>query len=157
MSVTITALTVLAQNGLTVTDFTAIVTEYMIDDTINTVNLLFGQSIEAMSGTAGTKDVDMTRNQSAVVKMLLSLVLRENKKTQLTNSDNTSSSTSTSSSFTVGQISQSESNSVSTAISAASAINNPANSVYVNLFMDAGAMLRTVSGSKIAFRLGIGT
>lgn len=149
MSVTITATTSLAQNGMTTTDFTAAVTEYMIDDCIDTVNLLANQSMAALSGSEGSKSVTITRLQAPAVKMLISLVLRENKKTQLTNSDNTSGSTGTSSSIGVGPVSVSESGSVSSSISASSAINNPSNSVYVDLFMRAVEELKARSTSTI--------
>jgi hypothetical protein len=142
MSVTFTATTILAQNGMTTTDFAAVTVEYMMDDAVDTVNLLFSQNIAALTGTAGTKTATTTRGQSAVVKMLMTLILRENKKTALSSATSTSSTGSgSSSSVGIGNLSMSESSSVSSAISAASAINNPANSVYVDLFMQAGNKL----------------
>lgn len=141
MSVSFTAAVILAQNGMTESDFTDENVEYMMDDAIDTVNLLFGQEIAALTGDAGAKAASMTRAQSSVVKMLLSLVLRENKKTSLSNSSSTGSSTGGSSSISVGSVNVSESSSVSSSISAASAINNPANTIYVNMFMQAGKRL----------------
>jgi activator of HSP90 ATPase len=151
--VDITATTSLSQNGMTVTDFSAENVEYMIDDCLDTVNLMFEQTMDALSGGAGSKSVTVTRGQAPVVKMLISLVLRENKKTQLTNSSSTGSSTGTSSSIGVGSINVSESGSVSSSISAAASINNPANSVYVNLFMEAGRKLKNQTAS-LAFCVG---
>ena len=139
--VTVNATIVLAQNGYTTSDFSAVNIEYMMDDAINTLNLLFSQSIAALSGGAGVGSTTLTRSQSAVFAMLMSLVLRENKKTALSNSSSTSNSTGASSSVGIGGLSASESSSVSSAISAASAINNPANSVYVDLLMKAGRKL----------------
>jgi hypothetical protein len=141
MSVTFTAATILIQNGMTETDFLDETVEYMMDDAIDTVNLLFTQDIAALAGSAGAKTATMTRGQSAVTKMLLTLVLRENKKTQLTSSDSTSNASGASGSISAGGLSMSESSSISTGISASAAINNPANSVYVELFMQAGNKL----------------
>ena len=141
MSVSITAQIILDQTGYTTTDFTLINTEYMIDDALDTVNLMFTQSIAALSGSTGSKTGSLTRDQNAVVKMLLVLMLREGKKTSLSNSTSTGGSTSNQQSVGVGAISISESGSVSSAVSAAQAINNPANSIYVSMFMDAGKKL----------------
>jgi hypothetical protein len=153
MSATITAQIVLDQNGYAVYaagppvsgDFTLVNVEYMIDDAIDTVNLMFSQSMANLSGTAGSKSVSVTRQQNSVLKMLLALVLRENKKTQLSNSSSTANSSGGSHSVSAGVLSMSESSSVSTSINAASAINNPTNSVYVNLFMEAGKKLEAVT------------
>ena len=150
MSVQITATTILAQNGMTTTDFTAATVEYMIDDCIDIVNLLASQTIAAMTGSAGTKTATFTRLQSPVVKTLISLVLRENKKTALTNSSSTGDSSGTSSSIAVGPISLSESSSVSSSISAAAAINNPSNSVYVDMFYKQCEALKVATASSIS-------
>jgi hypothetical protein len=160
MSVTITAQSILDQTGYTVYsagppvtgDFTLINTELMIDDAIDTVNLMFTQAIAALSGTAGSKTGTMTRDQNSVVKMLLVLMLREGKKTSLSNSTSTNGSTSTNQQVGVGAISISEGGSVSSAVSAAQAINNPANSIYVNMFNAAGKKLEektSVANSRL--------
>jgi hypothetical protein len=149
MSVTSTAQTILDQTGYAVYsagppvtgDFTLINTEYMMDDAIDTVNLMFTQNIAALTGTAGSKTATMTRDQNSVVKMLLVLMLREAKKTSLSNSSSTGGSSSTGKSVSVNGISMSQNSSVSSAISASSALNNPANSVYVAMFNEAGKKL----------------
>ena len=149
MSVTITAQSILDQTGYTVYavgppatgDFTLVNTELMIDDAIDTVNLMFTQAIAALSGSAGSKSGTMTRDQNAVVKMLLVLMLREGKKTSLSNSTSTNGGSSTNQSINVGPFGRSEGGSVSSAVSAATAINNPANSIYVAMFNEAGKKL----------------
>jgi hypothetical protein len=156
--VDLTAETILAQNGYTEADgsadpptgdFTKTVVEYVIDDCIDTVNLLAAQTMSAMTGAAESKTVTITRAQAPAVKMLISLVLRENKKTTLTNSNTTSGSESGSSSASLGPASISESSSVGTAIGAAAAINNPANSVFVGLFSKAIAQLKKSGGTSM--------
>jgi hypothetical protein len=160
LSVTITAQTILNQTSYTVYsagppvtgDFTLENTELMIDDAIDTVNLLFTQSIAALSGSAGAKTGTMTRDQNSVFKMLIVMMLRESKKTSLSNSSSTNGGTSTTRSTAVGPFSSSEGGSVSSAVSAATAINNPANSIYVSLFMDAGKKLEektSVANSRL--------
>jgi len=151
---TLTAATVLAQNGYSeldiltdpdnpTGDFSKTVVEYVIDDCIKTVNLLAEQNMPLMSGVAESKTVTVSDDQSVAVKILISMVLRENKKTTLTASSTTSGSEATSSSVGLGPASVSGSSSVGTAIGAASAINNPANSIYVELFNKALAKLLT--------------
>lgn len=134
MSVTLTAATVLAQNQYTTTDFDLTDVEYMIDDCIDTVNALTNDTIAALSGDAGSKSVTITRSEAPSVKTLITIVLREAKKTSLSNSSSTGNSTGTSSSINVGSIGMSESGSVSSAISATSALNNTAGSPLVDLF-----------------------
>jgi hypothetical protein len=132
--VDVSATIILAENGYTTTDFTAENTEYMIDDVIDTVNLLAGTTITALTGTAGTKTTTVTRHESPAVKTLCTIVLREAKKTSLSNSSSTSGSSSSSKSTNFGPVGVSEGGSTSTAISAASALNNAANSPLVDLF-----------------------
>jgi hypothetical protein len=127
--VDITATTVLSQNGYTTTDLAAADVERIIDDAINQVNLDAAQSMSNMTGAEGSKTVTVTAPQSVPVKILISLMLREVKKTSLTNSDSTSSSTSTSKSIGVGQINVSDASSVSSSISAAASINTVANTI----------------------------
>jgi hypothetical protein len=117
-----TATIALAESGYTTDDVTAINAEYIIDNAINFVNLEAQLSISALSGTAGSKTVTLTRDQYAVVSILSTAMLRETKKTSLTNS--TSTGTSTSGSIGAGSLSLSESSSVSSAISAAASLNS---------------------------------
>jgi hypothetical protein len=132
--VTVTASTVLSKNGFTTTDFAAIDVENMIDDTIDTINLLADQTITAMAGTAGSKTATLTGPQNTCFYMLISGVLRENKKTALSNSGSTSGSSSINKSVNMGPISFSEGGSTGTAISATATLNNPANSMFANMF-----------------------
>lgn len=156
MSVTITAASILAQNQYTTTDFDNTDVEYMIDDAIDTVNQLAQQSIAAMAGVPGSLTATLTRAQSPAVKTLLTIMLREAKKTSLSNSSSTSGSTSTSKSKSIaGVLSVSEGGSVGTAISATSALNNAANSPLVELFYKLIESLKTnTSYTKIAFSVG---
>lgn len=140
--VTVTAAIVLAENGYTTDDFSAVNIEYMMDNVIDTINLMAGTSIAALTGTAGSKTATLTRAENPVFQMLMSMVLRENKKTSLSNSSSTSGSESASSSVSIGALSSSESSSVGTAISATAALNNEANSIYVKMFYDACRALR---------------
>jgi hypothetical protein len=138
--VDISASIALAQNGFAVIsgtagDFKAVQVEYMIDTVINVVNQLAGQSIAALSGVPGTMTTTCTRAQEPAVTTLITITLREGKKTSLSNSTSTNGSSSGSSSVSLaGVISKSESGSVGTAISAAAALNNAANSPLVDLF-----------------------
>lgn len=148
MSVNFDAEQVILQNGFQIYDegtgegdFTVPVVEYVVDDCIDTVNLLFEQDIAAMSGEAGSKTVTCSRAQSPVLKMLISLVLRENRKSAISSSSSTGSGESESRSVGVGGLSVSEGSSISSAISASATINNPANTVYVDLFLKAGKKL----------------
>jgi hypothetical protein len=142
LTVTINATNTLAENGYTTSDFTAATTEFIIDTAIDLLNLLAEQSIAAMAGSSGTKTVITTRDQAAVLKMLISVTLRENKKTALSSSSSTSGSSSAGKSVGIGSLSMSESSSVSSAISAAATINNPQNSAFAKLFLDSCAALK---------------
>jgi hypothetical protein len=133
MSVTITALTSLDQNSYTTTDFSAVKTEYMIDTAINTVNQLAGQSIQALSGSPGTKSTTCTRAQEPALTYHITITLREAKKTSLSNSATTTGTSSTNSSITLGPFGKSEGGSIGSAISATSALNS-ADSPTVKLF-----------------------
>lgn len=93
--VTYTALIALAENGYTITDIPAATCEYIIDRAIDYVNMRVGASIAALTGAAGTKNVTLTRDQSAVVGLLMTCMLREAKKSSLSNSTATSNSSST--------------------------------------------------------------
>ena len=121
---TLTAAIVLAKNNYTTTDISAVNTEYIIDDAIDFVNFDCGQTMSNMSGGAGSKTVTVTYSQNAVLSTLLTCMLRDAKKTGLSNSDSTSASSGTSKSVGVGNINVSESSSVSSAISAASSLNS---------------------------------
>jgi hypothetical protein len=159
MSATFTASSILAQNGYTTTDFSAENVEYWIDDSIDTVNDLAVQSIDAMAGIAGSKTATCTRTQAPAVKTLITIILREAKKTSLSNSNSTSSSNSTSKSVSLGPASYSEGGSVGAAISAASALNNASDSPLVELFYRLIDSLKTntASASNIAFCVGTDT
>src|SRR3972149_6455936 len=119
-----TAAIALSPNGYTEVDITTADAELIIDKAINEINLLADISIPAMTGTAGSKTVYLSRDQSAAVEILVTLMLREAKKTQLSNSSSTGSSSGTSNSVAAGGISASESGSVSSSISAASSLNS---------------------------------
>jgi hypothetical protein len=120
--VTYTALIALGENGLTISDFTAVNTEYIIDRAIDYVNMRAQINIPALVGVAGVKTVTLTRNQSAVIGLLVTCMLRAAKQTSLANSSSTSGSSSTSKSVGLGALSLSEGGSVSSAISAASSL-----------------------------------
>jgi hypothetical protein len=138
LAITFDAEQIIEQNEFVVdTDFTEINVEYWIDICIDYVNAEAGISIAHMTGVAGSKEASVTSAQNAALQPLLSCVLRENKKTQFSSASNTSSTEATSKSVTVGGISQSEGSSVSTAISASSAINNTANTIYREMYMRA--------------------
>ncbi len=85
--VSLTAADVLAQNYYRSTDFdpaadeTTSLTnvEGIIDDIIDYINVEAGTSISAMSGTAGSKTVTLTREQNAVIKLILPVTLKERK------------------------------------------------------------------------------
>jgi len=139
MSASLTALIALAENGYTTTDMTAVNTEYVIDNAIDFVNLTAEVNIPQLSGTAGTKTVTLTREQNAAVRLLVTCMLREAKKTSLTNSS--SSGTATSGSLGIGNLSMSESSSVSSAITAASSLNS-SNDLTRSLFEMAIERLR---------------
>lgn len=57
-------------------DMNSIDVEYLIDDTIDTINLEAGTSISNMTGVAGSKTVTVTANESAVIKPLVALMLK---------------------------------------------------------------------------------
>lgn len=122
-TVTITAQIALDRNGYTTTDFALKNVEYMIDDAIDYINLLAQSSIDALSGSEGSKSVDVSRDENAALKLLITGMLREAKKTSLSNSSSTNNNSSTAKSVSVGSINVSESGSVSSAISAASSLN----------------------------------
>lgn len=143
MTVTFDAEQIIEQNGYVVTtDFTATNVEYWIDDSIDYINLLAETSIPHMTGSAGSKTLTVSLKANAALKPLLACVLRENKKTALTNSNSTGSSSGTASSIGVGPISVSESSSVSSSISAAAAINSINNTIYREMFMTAIEQLK---------------
>ena len=139
---TLTATEILAENGYTTDDFTAAVTEGIINNAKDYINLMADQSITDMTGTEGSKTLTLTSNQSVCLRILLACMLREAKKTALTNSSATGNSSGTSSSVGVGPISLSESSSISTSISAAASINSPSNTIYREMLNNALERLR---------------
>jgi hypothetical protein len=104
-------------------DFTLLVTEYIIDECIDFVNLLANSSIAALSGTPGAMTVSVSRDENAALKLLITCMLRDAKKTTLSNSSSTSNSSGTNSSVSAGGFSASDSSTVSSAVSAASSLN----------------------------------
>jgi hypothetical protein len=132
----------LSRYGYTIADLSAIDVENNIDDYIDTVNSDAGTSIGYMTGTAGSKTVTVTEAQNAALKPLIQVMLREVKKTSLSNSSSTSGSSSTNKSVNMGPVSFSEGGSIGTAISAASAINNAANSPLLLIYNKAIDRLR---------------
>jgi hypothetical protein len=141
---TLTAEIAIEKNGYVVdTDFSEINVEYQIDDLLDYINLLAETSIASMSGTAGSKSVTLSRDENAAVSIGIACMLREAKKTTLSNSSSTSNSTGASSSIGVGNISASESSSVSASISAASSLNS-ADDLTRQLFEKAIARLKQV-------------
>lgn len=143
MTATFTATQIIQQNGYVVTtDFTPTNVEYWIDDSVDYVNLLAETSIPHMTGTAGSKSISVSDKVNAALKPLLACVLRENKKTTLTNSSSTSNSSGSTNSFGLGALNGSEPSSISSSIGAASSINNPNNTIFRQMFLDAIERLR---------------
>jgi len=142
--VTISASVALAQNGYTTDDVEDIACEYIIDAAIDHVNLMADTSIAALAGVAGAKTGAVTRNQNAALQPLITLMLRDYKRSALSSSQHTTQSTGAggSSSFTLGPYSVSESSSTASAISAANSLNNAANTYTVKMFETAIARLR---------------
>lgn len=52
------------------------ITEYLIDNAIDHINLVAGTSIADLSGSTPTKSLTATENELAVIKTLVSLLLR---------------------------------------------------------------------------------
>ena len=73
---TITAQLILDENNYTDDDITLTNLEYLIDNAINYVNLQTGLSISNLSGTAESKTVTVTSNESTVIKSLAVLMIR---------------------------------------------------------------------------------
>lgn len=95
---TITGLLIQSEFG---TDETVVNLEVMIDSCIDTVNSDAGTSIGYMTGAIGAKTITVTGNQAAAIKPLLAMKLASN-----------AVSGGTSSSYGLGQISESSSQSV---------------------------------------------
>lgn len=125
-----TASTALSANNFTPADVTLADTERIIDAALRWLGNETGRGITQMTGTAGSKTVTVDDELDAAFFPLLAMMLREAKKTALTNSSSTGSSTSTSKSVSVNSISVSDSGSVSSSINAASAINNSQNTIF---------------------------
>lgn len=139
---------IIEDNGYVVdTDFTAVQVERMMDSALGLINVLAKTSLPLTSGTAGTKTVDLDDRENAAFQILMTIMLREGKKTALSNSSATSNTTGTSSSVGIGGLSASESSSVSASISAAAAINNAANSPLIQYFTNAIQNLREIEVS----------
>lgn len=155
VSHTLTAAIILAKNGYSDSDLSYINCEYLIDDAIDFINGKAHSSIPNLSGAvAGSKTVTVTGyNENAALAFLLTMMLREAKKTSLTNSSSTSGSSSQANSMGLGPASMSESSSVGTAISAASSINNEANSPEAKFFWEAMAELHNENAGDIEAEL----
>lgn len=146
---TITATEILAENGYTTSDFTAATVELIITNAKRYINFMANQSIADMTGTEGSKTLTLTENQDICVRILTTCMLREAKKTSLTNSSSTGTSSGTASSIGVGPVSVSESSSVSSSISAAAAINSPSNTIYREMLNQALSRLHGRTFSRI--------
>jgi hypothetical protein len=144
LTVSFTATQIIEQNGYVVdTDFTVANVEYLINDSVDYVNLIAGTTIPHMTGEAEAKTITVSERANAALKPLLACTLRENKKTQLSNASSTTNATGDSNSVSAAGLSASESSSISTAISAANSINNAANTIYRDMFRDAIEALKS--------------
>jgi len=74
--VEITAALIHSETGYSTDDISTTNLEYLIDNSINYVNLMAGTSISNLSGAvAGSKTVTVTADQAAVLKPLINLLL----------------------------------------------------------------------------------
>jgi hypothetical protein len=147
MSEAITGQTVLDDNGYTVTDFPIIVVERLINKAISHINAQTGRSIAHMDGTAGTKSVTVADEEYGVLDAIITCMLREAKKTALSNSSSTGGSSGSSKSVSAQGYSVSESSSTSSAITATSAINNSGNSILIDWIKEELKRLREIEVS----------
>lgn len=163
MTTLITAATVLSQNGYSIIsgstgDFTTSDTEAMINSGFNLINLLAGTSITKLSGSPGSSTIE--DDEEPAFNLLMTIMLREAKKTSLSNATSTGGSSGTAKSVAAMGFSKSESSSVSSAISASTAINNSANSPLVDFFNQAIERLRALHPntqiSSFRLRFGVG-
>lgn len=167
MTTTITALTVLSQNSYSellvgppaTGDFTIVDTELMINSAVNMINLLAGTSMAKLTGSPGTTDID--DDEEPAFSLLMTIMLREAKKTSLSSSSNTSGSSGSNSSVSFPSgFGMSQGSSVSSAISAATAINSSGNSPLVDFFNQAIERLRALhplaQASAFRLRFGVG-
>lgn len=70
------AITASQINSETDANIDTTILEYLIDNAINYVNFHAGTSISNMSGTAGSKTVTVSSDQSAVLKPLIYMMVR---------------------------------------------------------------------------------
>ena len=145
MSVTLNASILLAKNGYTGADLAATTVETIMEDALAYIEGETDVAMPNLTGTAGTKEVVLTRKQNMAFSTLMSCMLRDAKKSALSNSTSTGNSSNTAKSIGVGNVSVSESGSVSSAISAASSLNN-ANDFTRELFWNAIKRLRETEG-----------
>lgn len=145
MTQTLTASILLAKNGYTTTDLAATTVETIMEDALDYIENEAETGMPSLTGTAGSKQVILSRRQNAAFSPLMSCMLRDAKKSALSNSTSTGNTSSTAKSIGVGSVSVSESGSVSSAISAASSLNN-ANDFTRELFWKAIQRLRDVEG-----------
>jgi hypothetical protein len=156
LTTTITAALTLSQNGYTTSDFATSDVEAWIDDAIITTATLVNTDIDKLD----TGTVTLTDDLASAVKVLITIMLREAKKTSMSNSTSTSSSAGGNKSVGIGGLSVSESSSVSTAISAASSLNNQANTPLVDLYyrlVDALKVKYESSGFRLRFSVAHAT
>ncbi len=145
---TFTATQILTENGYTTVDFMYPTVEWIIDNAVDHVNLETGRSIANMTGVAGSKILTCLSEESPIIKMIVTYMLREAKKTSLTNSSSTGGSNTSSSTINVGPVGMGQSSGVSTAISAASAINSINNTAHLNFILRGFERLRRRSGER---------
>ena len=161
MTTTITAALTLSQNGYEEDDDFAVTdVEAWIDDAIITTATLVNTDIDKLEGEAESKTVTLSDDLASAIKVLITIMLREAKKTSLSNSESTSNSSGGSSSIRVGSVDVSDSSSVSTAISAASSLNNQANTPLVDLYyrlVDALKVKYESSGFRLRFSVAHAT
>lgn len=132
-----TATTLLADNNYTTTDLPAAAVERWVDNAVDYINQQADTAQGHMTGAEGSKTITVTDKYNAALVPLISCLLREAKKTALSNSSSTGTGTGASSSVGIGGLSASESSSVSSSISAAATINASANTIYLQMFRDA--------------------
>ena len=146
--VTITAQNSLDDNNYTVTDISLVAAERLIDKAISYFNLKTGRGVALMDGVAESKTTTCQDDEYGVLEAIITCLFREAVKTYLSSASSTNSATSGANSVSAGGMSASESSSVSTAISASTAINNPANTILREFIVEGLASLREIEVSR---------
>jgi hypothetical protein len=145
LSVTLTAANCLADNNYTTTDIPTVAVERIIDKAISYFNLRTGRSVNLMAGTPESKTTVVQAEEYGVLEAIITCMLREAKKTSLSNSTSTGSGASKS--VNIGAMGMSESSTVSSAISAAQSINSEGNTVFREFITEGLRSLREVEVS----------